>query len=223
MKEQPIGNLNILRKLLWSLVVVLLCAFGSLTWLQWRAQRANSVARGKPLEGLQNFGAVPDFSLIERNGNEIERGNLQGKVWVANFIYTACSDTCPLQSAEMARLQEEFKNHLDLVLVSISVDPERDDPKTLSAYAERFKTEPQRWLFLTGDKEKVYRLAQEGFRLSASPLPKPKGQSAVEFIHSSRFVVIDRWGQIRGYYESNDTEALKRLRGDLTVLLETQP
>jgi protein SCO1/2 len=222
-RGQQKGNLHILRNILWGLAIILACVLGGLTWLQWYAQRATPVQFGRPLDGLQSFGAVPDFSLIERSGKEIHRENLQGKIWVANFIYTTCKDTCPLQSAEIARLQEEFKDYRDLSLLSISVDPDRDDPKTLSAYAQRFKADPERWLFLTGRKEEIYRLAQEGFRLSASPLLQPDGQSAIDFIHSSRFVLIDRKGQIRGYYESTDADALRRLRSDLTALLNNHP
>jgi protein SCO1/2 len=124
-----------------------------------------------------------------------------------------------MQTAAMAKLQEEFKDKSDLIFVSISVDPERDDPETLSKYAARFKADPRRWLFLTGDKNAIYRLAREGFRLSAAPLGS---KDADGFVHSSRFVLVDRKAQIRGYYESRDTEALRRLRVDLGAYLHSQ-
>ena len=68
---------------------------------------------GKALEGLGNFGTVPDFSLIERSGISFKLSDLQGKIWIVNFIYTSCPDTCPLQSAEMARLQGELEHKAD--------------------------------------------------------------------------------------------------------------
>lgn len=173
----------------------------------------------RPLEGLQSLGAVPDFSLTERSGKKIELSNLRGKIWIANFIYTSCKDTCPLQSAEMARLQSDLSDGTDVRLVSISVDPERDTPAVLTRYAERFHADPGRWLFLTGEKQVIYRLAQEGFHLSAVPAQSHEGKNDGAFIHSSRFVLVDGQTQIRGYYDSNDADALQRLRQDAKMLL----
>lgn len=173
----------------------------------------------RSLEGLENFGAVPDFSLTERSRKQIKLSDLQGKIWIADFFYSTCKDTCPLQSAEMARLQNEMENKSNLQLVSISVDPEHDVPEVLSRYADRFKADADRWLFLTGSKRQIYRLVQEGFRLSAAPASYREGKELDPILHSSRFVLVDGKGQIRGYYDSSDGEALKRLRRDLKTLL----
>lgn len=174
----------------------------------------------RPLEGLGTFGSVPDFSLVERSGREVKASDFQGKIWLANFIYTDCKDSCPLQSAEMAKLQNEMGNRSGLEFVSISVDPEQDTPEVLSHYAARFKADPERWLFLTGDKKEIYRLAREGFRLSAVPASDQEAQKTDAILHSSRFVLVDGKRQIRGYYDSSDPEALKRVRRDMTALLQ---
>jgi cytochrome oxidase Cu insertion factor (SCO1/SenC/PrrC family) len=115
---------------------------------------------------MGNFGAVPAFSLIERSERQVTRDDLLGRVWVVNFFYATCPDTCPPQSANMARLQQDFADTHDLWLVSISVDPKHDTPDVLRAYAQRFGADSERWLFLTGDKMAIYRLAQDGFHLS---------------------------------------------------------
>jgi protein SCO1/2 len=163
---------------------------------------------------------VPDFSLIERSGRQIELSDLRGKVWIANFIYTHCPDTCPIQSAQMKELQDEFINEKDLRLVSITVDPERDSTAVLSKYASRFGADPERWLFLTGEKKSIHRLAQEGFLLGAAEIPSAKRPaSGATHTHSPRFVLIDPKAQIRGYYTSTDAEAMRRLRRDLKILL----
>ena len=136
------------------------------TWQAWRpawGQRAQ-----RPLEGLTVLGTVPDFSLIQRDGRRVTLADLRGKVWIANFIYTHCTDTCPLQSARMARLQEELRGEPDVRFVSITVDPELDTPEVLSEYANRFGADRDRWLFLTGEKRALYALAMEGFRLSVA-------------------------------------------------------
>ena len=175
-------------------------------------------ARQPSMPALQQLGTLPAFDLTERRQAPLRLDDLRGKVWVADFMYTSCVEICPLQSAEMARLQAAFADHPDLRLVSFSVDPERDTPAVLSAYADKFQADPERWLFATGEPEAVARLAQEGFRLSAASYVAGGGADYT-FIHSNRFVLVDRQGRIRGYYRSTDPDDLVRLRRDLTVLL----
>jgi cytochrome oxidase Cu insertion factor (SCO1/SenC/PrrC family) len=167
----------------------------------------------------------------------VTRADLVGRVWVANFIYTQCTETCPLQSAQLARLQAEFAAESDLRLVSITVDPERDTPAVLSRYAERYAADPARWLFLTGDKGAIYRLARDGFRLGvvdpddegkvSRPLhrfgPTPAwathGSKGL-IMHSPRLVPVDRRLRIRAYHRPDEEQSLERLRQNLRSLLK---
>lgn len=191
---------------------------GTFLWLKL-APRAQTTAGNRPvLEGLSHYGTVPEFTLVERSGNNLALADMRGKVWIADFIYTTCTDTCPMQSAAMARLQDTFDNHSEVRFVSFSVDPERDTPGALSSYADRFKASRERWLFLTGDKEQIARLVQEGFRLSAAAFTDATSKENV-ILHSPRFVLVDRKSQIRGYYDSRDNTALERLNQDLAKLL----
>lgn len=205
----------------WGLLAaVLLGIAGVAVWIQ-RGEHLRQGGWGeKHLEGLKTFGEVPDFSLIERSRRPVALSDLEGRIWVANFIYTNCPETCPVQSAQMKELQEDFIHERDLRLVSITVDPERDTPNVLSEYAERFAADPRRWLFLTGEQEEIYRLAQDGFRLAAAEIPYGKRPSSgATHAHSPRFVLVDRKGQIRGYYISTDGQAMVRLRQDMKSLL----
>jgi protein SCO1/2 len=168
---------------------------------------------------------VPLFSFIERSGQKVERVGFLGRIWVVDLIYTHCPDTCPLQSAEMARLQAELVNETDIRLVSITVDPARDTLAVLSRYAKRFGADPKRWLFLTGEKEAIYRFVQEGLRLPVmDPRSRARGAGGrgVTLLHSSRFVLVDREARIRGYYESSDMESLRQLREDVKTLLRKE-
>jgi protein SCO1 len=97
--------------------------------------------------------------LIERSGKQVSLADLRGKIWIADFIYTHCTDTCPLQTADMAKLQDRWLKEPKVELVSFSVDPEHDTPQVLSRYAGRFKADPKRWLFLTGHRPEIVRLA----------------------------------------------------------------
>lgn len=218
MKEDMI----IQRSIRWGLwLIVLIGVIGTAVWTWQSRQPQHGGWEDKPLEGLQILGTVPNFSLIERSGRQVGLADFRGKLWVVNFFYTNCPDTCPLQSAEMKRLQAEFQNEPDLRLVSITVDPQRDTREVLAAYAERFTADPERWWFLTGAKETIYRLAQEGFHLGAAEIPHPKRPaSGATHTHSPRFVLIDRQTRIRGYYPATDQEALERLRQDLHTLLQ---
>ncbi len=266
--RQPIGRALLLAALAGIL--------GTALWTWQGVQPGKKTLEDRPLEGLKVFGTVPDFSLIQRDGRRVTLADLRGKVWIANFIYTHCTETCPLQSAQMARLQEELKTEPDFRLMSITVDPQQDTPEVLSEYATRFGADRERWLFLTGNKRAIYALAVEGFRLSVAdpeeldqgprnkrapsgrpqahqgePSLRPNGRAGTvtrflgtaglsllepapalahpghpgkPFLHSSRFVVVDGQARIRGYYQSNDDEALGRLRRDVrTLLRENQP
>ena len=169
------------------------------------------------LEQLARYGPAPDFSLVERSGRPVSAGDLRGRVWIADFIYTQCRDTCPLQSRAMAALRTDLKGYGDLRSVSISVDPLTDTPALLSRYADRYGADPERWLFLTGELGEIRRIVQDGFRLSAAPVDGHTHDPVV--FHSTRFVLVDRDGIIRGYYESRDPRALERLRRNARSLL----
>ena len=214
-----------IRKLIFlAFAVLVLAVFMGIALWNWQAElQRRRDWEERPLEGLQAFGAVPQFSLTERDGRRITLSDLKGKVSIINFIYTNCPDTCPIQSAQMKQIQEDFKNETDLRLVSITVDPKRDTAKVLSEYAERFGADPTLWFFLTGEQESIYKLAQEGFRLGAVEIPHEKRPaSGATHTHSPRFVLVDRNAQIRGYYTSTDPDALRRLRDDLKSLLRSE-
>ncbi len=157
--------------------------------------------------GLPSYGAAPGFSLTERSGSRVSLSDLNGKVWVATFIFTRCAGQCPLMSRAMSRFQSQVK---DLRLVSFSVDPDYDTPAVLADYAKNYQADPNRWLFLTGDKETLNEVAK-GFHVTGLGDP---------MFHSVSFALVDQKGQIRGYYDSNDTEKMKQLYRDIHLLLK---
>ena len=176
-----------------------------------------SAPRQPVLEQLARYGPAPDFSLVERSGRPVTGGDLRGRVWIADFIYTECRDTCPLQSRAMAALLTDLEAYGDLRSVSITVDPLTDTPALLSRYADRYGADPERWLFLTGELREIRRIVEDGFRLSAAPVDGATPDPVV--FHSTRFVLVDRDGEIRGYYDSGDPRALERLRRNTRSLL----
>jgi protein SCO1/2 len=159
------------------------------------------------------YGEVPQFSLRDQNGKTLTRNDLAGKVWVADFIFTNCAGTCPMITATMSKLQSELPNEVHLV--SFSVDPVRDTPEVLADYAAQVSADQERWHFLTGEKQTMYDLSIKGFKLA---LEETGGSDIEPITHSTRLVLVDQEGRIRGYYGGTDEEELKRLLADAANL-----
>ena len=163
---------------------------------------------------LPMLGKVPSFQLTDETGRAFPSGLLKNHVWIADFIFTSCGGQCPRMTEKMRLLQRRLPRRIHLV--SISVDPTRDTPEVLEAYARHARAQEGRWHFLTGSPETIGPLAQEGFLLSAVPSggsdSQADGGNYLEPItHSSRLVLVDQNGEIRGYYNSDDPNALAQL------------
>lgn len=158
-----------------------------------------------------DLGAVGSFALTERNGQVVSDETLRGKVWVASFVFTRCTGNCPQVTATLADLQKDLRlaGRDDLRFVTFTVDPERDQPKELQTYANHFRADRYKWLFLTGKKEDIGRLLQEGFKVGAPAKADPGRTSGDEIAHSTRLVVVDQRGHIRGYFDGMTTRDSK--------------
>ena len=156
------------------------------------------------------------FKLVDQNGAPFGSQQLLGKIWIADFVYSTCPGPCPMISSRMGELQKPLRD-TDVKLVSFSVDPQHDTPAVLRDYAAKLNAEPSRWHFLTGDKTTIYRLSRDGFKLAAG------AGAAVGPIHSTRMVLVDRSGVIRGYYDATDADGVTRLLADVTHLRREEP
>src|SRR5579884_1070562 len=155
------------------------------------------------------FYTLPDFALTDQNGTRVTLHDLAGKVWVADFIFTNCGGTCPLMTEKMRKLQDALPPAVHFV--SFTVDPARDTSKVLAAYAAEHDANRERWSFLTGDKQDLFDICIKGFKL---PLDTEGGTPAEPIAHSTRFVLVDKKGDIRGYYSGTEEDELKRLAAD---------
>jgi protein SCO1/2 len=167
---------------------------------------------------LPSYDAVPPFALTERNGQTVTNRDLLGKIWVADFIYTTCPGPCLDLTRHFAERQKEFLSGPDHRLVSFTVDPASDTPEALRTYAQQFGADPDRWLFLTGDKAALYDLFEKGFHIIVTENDDPKTSAEGKFIHTTKLMLIDRRGVIRGYYDGLLPEAQNKLRSDLNRL-----
>jgi cytochrome oxidase Cu insertion factor (SCO1/SenC/PrrC family) len=200
-----------------ALVVGAGIVLGTALWLKLGPRPFGSGADDSA-GGLNQYGSVPDFSLTERSSATVSLADLKGKIWIADFIYTTCTDTCPLQTAIMAKLQQEYAGKPKVQLVSFSVDPERDTPQVLAQYAAKYQADTRRWYFLTGQRDKIMSLIRDGFHLSVAAFPRDSETSGM-IPHSPRFVLIDSQARIRGYYDSRELEAFVRLKNHIDTLL----
>ena len=162
------------------------------------------------------LGSVPEFSLTEASGTAFQRADLLGKVWVASFIFTRCGEACPLLMKHEAQLQPDLPVRDDFRLISFSVDPDFDTPKVLTDYAHTFGADRSRWFFLTGGKKQLYQLVSEGFHLAALEADPAK---EMPILHSTKLVLVDRRGAIRGYYDSSDAAEMQKLVRDVRQVL----
>ena len=167
---------------------------------------------------VESYGTVPSFQLVNQNGQLFGSADLNGKIWIADFIYTSCPGPCPMISTRMAELQKPLEN-TDVHLVSVSVDPDHDTPAVLRDYAEKLQAQPRRWDFLTGSKAAIYDLSRNGFKLAIDDGSKETGLP----VHSTRMALIDRHGVIRGYYDATAPDAVTKLLADTNHLLREQP
>lgn len=166
---------------------------------------------------LPRLGRLPGFVLTAQDDREFTSTELAGKVWVADLIFTACSGPCLRMTSQMSRVQEALASEPEFRLVSISVDPTRDTPERLAWYAGQAQADPSKWTFLTGDMEKIETLVESGLRLAVeSEATEDQGMA---ILHSDRFVLLDRTGEIRGYYDGLDPAEVDRLIRDARVLL----
>lgn len=161
-------------------------------------------ASEKPLPIL---GEIPQFELLNQQGQKFTRTALDGRVWVADFIYTNCEGPCPQMSSRMHAIQKATA--AGLKLVSFSVDPARDTPQALAEYGKKFAADDARWTFLTGDPAVLDMLDHDAFKL---------GNLGAAMDHSTRFVLVDKKGRVRGYYSLGESDAVSRVAKDAARL-----
>lgn len=167
---------------------------------------------------VQNKGrnhSISDFSLVDQNGQTRTLGDLKGHIYVADFFFTTCPSICIDMSKNMELLQAEFGGDDDFLLVSHTVMPEVDSVPVLKEYAELHNAKDDRWIFLTGEKSEIYRLARRDY---FAVLDSDALGDEHDFIHTENFILIDWNGRIRGFYDGTQDAEIQRLIGDVVIL-----
>ncbi|AKI98557.1 Cytochrome oxidase biogenesis protein Sco1/SenC/PrrC, putative copper metallochaperone [Archangium gephyra] len=172
-------------------------------------------------EPLQRLGKLPAFRFTRQDGEPFGLQQLQGKPWVANFIFTRCPTICPVFTRKMASVQKQTAELDGLALVSFSVDPAYDTPERLTAYAQKHGADPARWSFLTGDYVQLKDTIVGGFKIAMGREEGGDENDIASIFHGSHFVLVDRSGEIRGYYNSEHDDDVARLVLDAARLVKS--
>ena len=153
-------------------------------------------------QDLPFMGQVPAFQMISQDGKPFNSETLSGHVWIADFIFTNCPGPCLRMSSQMHKVQTATAGNPQIRLLSFTVDPARDSPPVLAAFASRYQADPARWVFLTGKPETLQMLSRETFKL---------GDVDGSLNHSTRFVLVDKRGRVRGIYATQDGDPVGKV------------
>lgn len=162
---------------------------------------------------------VRAFSFVNQDGKTITNEDVKGKIYVVEYFFTTCKSICPKMNENMDIIYNEFRGYKDVMILSHTVDPEQDTVGALKEYSLRYDADPSQWLFLTGDKKELYDMARYSYLVTAV---EDTATTKIEddFIHTDRFVLVDRNGHIRGQYEGTNINAMTTLKNDIRTLLK---
>jgi protein SCO1/2 len=153
---------------------------------------------------------LSDFKLTNQLWQPVSLDKFAYKIFVVNFFYTGCPSVCNEANKNMHRLAAAYNKNRMVRFVTITVDPQHDNPEVLNNYARNFKISPEKWMFLTGDTTSIYNLARNGFLVNAV-------QTGNDFIYSDKLILIDAEKRIRGYYNATSTTDITRLNDEIKV------
>jgi protein SCO1 len=187
-----------LQWVVWGMLVLVVVAIGGAFVV--------SQISAKP---LPVYNEVPNFSLTDQNGSAVSLDNLRGKIWIADVIFTRCPSQCLRMSTHMKELQAKLPS--DVKLVSLTTDPSYDKPAVLKKYSANFSSKDN-WIFLTGDKRVINTVAVDGLKLAVQETtPEERANPNDLFIHSTKFVLVDRFGRVRGFYDGDEPQSIDQI------------
>jgi protein SCO1 len=192
------------RLLIWGTLPLLLFAMIATLWLYFHQEvDARDIALNYPL---------PEFVLTNQDNHRMSLADLRGQVWVGDIVFTRCAGPCPIMTGKLSGLQKDLFKGDAVKFVTLTTDPEFDSPEMMKRFGERFNADFKKWYFLTGDKKQIARLAVDGMKLVAiEKSPQERENDADLFIHSTRFVVVDKNGIVRASFDSTEPETPAKL------------
>jgi len=224
-QQRPLALNPTRRKTGWLVWAGLALLLATLLMAFLPAQLRLRQALGKPLPVI---GQIAEFNLTNQNSQAVPQAALRGHVWVADIIFTRCPGPCLKMSRQMKELQQGLSPSSHTKLVTLTTDPDFDTPAVLKTYSERFNADPNRWLFLTGPKTEIAKLAADSLKLTALEKKPEERESPNDlFIHSTIFVLVDKQARLRGVFETTGEGVdPQRVKGEILAgihRLEREP
>ena len=167
---------------------------------------------------LPPIGRVLPFAFTNQDGKKITEQDVTGKVFVAEYFFTTCKSWCPIMHANMRIVYDRFKNEKNFLILSHTSDPATDSAATLKRYADSMNVDTDKWIFLTGTKDSLYRQARHSYKID-DPNNNPL-DNEVDFLHSQFFSLVDKKGNVRNIYEGNERKDVERMINEIEVLLK---
>ena len=157
---------------------------------------------------------APSFSLIDQNGIQFSSEEMAGKYWAVNFFFTQCRSVCPMQMSKLKAFKDQYPN-IDLELISITVDPQHDNPEKLKEYTKEMSIDEERWSFLTGEKDEIRNIVVNGFK---SGMDEVQSDDLFDIAHANYLLLIDKNNFVRAvvrFDEQNFEEKLFTLQQNI--------
>jgi protein SCO1 len=175
----------------------------------------NQHPRTLPVLGQEGH-RVGAFSFTNQDGKTITDADMKGKICVAEYFFTTCKSICPVMNDNMVAVYTQFRNDKNFAILSHTVDPETDTVAQMKNYSLKFDADVNKWMFLTGAKEPLYKMALNDYLVSVVDSTKPN--EIPNFIHTEKFVLVDPDKRIRGFYDGTNKTAVQQLIGDIKSL-----
>jgi protein SCO1/2 len=224
MSTQKVGILSVML-VIPALIVLFLYFFGENKFTleiieddesQGVLMKYSSMSNPECPQDTLNGHRIPDFSLLDQNGDSVNLKTFAGKVLISNFFFSTCTNICLDMSSQLSRVQSAFLNQNDVIILSHTVDPQTDTPEKLSLYAKTYQAQSSHWRFLTGSREVLYDLAKCGYFLPVFQTNDPNNL----FAHSDKVILVDKERVVRGIYQGTDREDMDRLITEVKILLK---
>ncbi|WP_420149139.1 SCO family protein [Spirosoma sp.] len=161
------------------------------------------------------YQTIPDFSFISQYGDTVTAKTLANKIYVADFFFTTCPTICPKMKVQLKRVYEKYKGNSNVMFLSHTIDPEHDSVAVLKEFAINLGVTDRQWLFVTGDREKIYDIGQNSYMVTAQADESAPGG----VVHSGAFILIDKAKHIRGIYDGTTEAGVDKLMKDMERLL----
>ncbi|WP_037300868.1 SCO family protein [Runella limosa] len=160
------------------------------------------------------YHTIPDFKFVNQEGDTVSAQNFNDKIYVADFFFTTCPTICPVMKKQMKKVYEKFKGENEVAILSHTIDPDHDTPAVLKEYAKDLGVSGTQWMFVTGNREKIYEIGEKQYLVVAGADSTAPGG----YIHSGAFVLVDKQKRVRGMYNGTDEAGTQRLIADIERL-----